>query len=1163
MEELKRLRSSRRGYRSHLSKTLASIAEVLEGDPAAPLKELDAILLANTLEQLQRKKEILRDLDKKIAACITEEGELETEIYEAEEQETSLLDKIAKIKFFLRPRRSPTGTSAEPPSNPSLRLERPADHPADHEPTNSIPPTSNRESTQENVNSESPNQPITLEASHGVTQPIPDPVSVHAPVTTSNPTTVSSTTPSSSSHNVSRLPKLNIPVYTGDPLLWQSFWDCFDAAINSNPMLTGVQKLSYLRAQLQGDAARVIAGFPLTDGNYSHSVALLQNRFGQSYKLVSAHMQALLDLPSPTNTLTSLQQFHDSVESHIRSLSSLGKDSESYGDLLVPIIIGKLPVETRKNLARDHSNSEWSLNELQDAILKEIRIFETGLHIVNQNSLIPTASFHTNAVRNPRPTHNSSDGKKKHPCVYCSGSHAPSICDVVTDYQKRLEIVKQGKLCFNCLAHHKISQCNSKHRCRRCKQKHHTSLCNSTDSDNKDAQEPHNTTTLTTISSTPQGLSLHLAGDSVCLLKTAVAPVSSSKVQIEANILFDEGSQRSFISQNLANSLQLHSHKKEDICLSSFGSQTPTIKQLQTGQIYLLTKTGERIPLSVLIVPNIATPLQNTMQTQITQLPHLQGICLAHPVIGSATSFEISLLIGADHYWDIVEDHIIRGNGPTAMKSKVGYLLSGPLSQSKTPTANVLNITIYTQHIEIEDGDLQKFWAIESTGMSSLTVNESDKEFFQSYIKSSIRRQPDGSYMARFPWKVSHPPLPTNRKTCEKRTRSLAYRLAQTPNLLQTYNNIFIDQEKRGFIERVTSPKISDSCHYIPHHAVRKDSSTTPLRIVYDCSCHQSKESPSLNDCLMIGPPFLNDLCSIILRFRTHALGISTDIEKAFLHVQLHEDDRDFTRFLWLSDPTNPNSDFQVYRFKVVLFGATSSTFMLNATLHHHLQQHDSPIAADMLTNLYVDNVISGCNSPDQAIQYYHKARSIMMDANFNLRAWASNCPQLNALAKQDKVANDNTTVNILGLQWNTITDTLSFTPKTIIPDNSALITKREVLQQSSKIFDPLGFLSPVTIQAKLLMQTLWQKHVDWDEPLEKDLQDEWHTIAKDIQDATMMTIPRRYFTTEDVSPQLHVFADASTKAYGAVAYLQVNSHTSFVMAKTRVAPLKTLLCQN
>ena len=457
MEELKRLRSSRRGYRSHLSKILASVAEILEGDPTAPLKELDAVLLSNTLEQLQRKKEILRDLDEKIAARITEEGELESEIYEAEEQEASLLDKIAKVKFFLRPRRPltadipPVPPSVPPPSNP--RSES-TEHSDTAESTNSP-----RQTNSHN------NHPITLEVSHGTTQSIPDPVSTHVPAPPSDTITAPSTAQLPSSHNVSRLPKLNIPVYTGDPLLWQSFWDCFDAAINSNPTLTGVQKLSYLRAQLHRDAARVVAGFPLTDANYSHSIALLQNRFGQPYKLVSAHMQALLDLPSPTNTLTSLQQFHDSVESHIRSLSSLGKDRESYGDLLVPIVLGKLPAETRKNLARDHSNSEWSLTELQDAVLKEIHILETGLHIINQhnqNPLIPTAAFHAN----PRPTHGSSDSKKKHPCIYCSGSHAPSNCDVVTDHQKRLDIVKQERLCFNCLAHHKISQCTSKHRCR-------------------------------------------------------------------------------------------------------------------------------------------------------------------------------------------------------------------------------------------------------------------------------------------------------------------------------------------------------------------------------------------------------------------------------------------------------------------------------------------------------------------------------------------------------------------------------------------------------------------------------------------------------------------------------------------------------------------------
>jgi len=117
----------------------------------------------------------------------------------------------------------------------------------------------------------------------------------------------------------------------------------------------------------------------------------------------------------------------------------------------------------------------------------------------------------------------------------------------------------------------------------------------------------------------------------------------------------------------------------------------------------------------------------------------------------------------------------------------------------------------------------------------------------------------------------------------------------------------------RGFIERVHSPFPTTNCHYILYHAVKKDSPTTPIRIVYDCSSRSSHNAPSLNECMEIGPPFMNDLCSIILRFRLHKIAISTDMEKAFLHPN----DRDYTCFLWPSDITNPNSNLQKFASRV------------------------------------------------------------------------------------------------------------------------------------------------------------------------------------------------------------------------------------------------------
>jgi len=213
-----------------------------------------------------------------------------------------------------------------------------------------------------------------------------------------------------------------------------------------------------------------------------------------------------------------------------------------------------------------------------------------------------------------------------------------------------------------------------------------------------------------------------------------------------------------------------------------------------------------------------------------------------------------------------------------------------------------------------------------------------------------------------------------------------------------------------------------------------------------------------------------------------------------------------------------------------------------------------------MLKNLYVDNVITGYTTPQEAAEYYHEARSIMSHARFNLRAWASNCTQLNTLAQQDSVADSTTLVNILGLQWNIVTDTLQFVQKTVLPCNhsTTFITKRQVLQQSSKVFDPLGYLAPVTIRAKLFLQKLWQSKIKWDVPLQKSLQDEWCIIAREIEDVTTATMPRHYFTTSNTkAEQLHVFADASFKAYGAVPYLLAGDQVTFIVAKSRVTPVK------
>jgi hypothetical protein len=236
-------------------------------------------------------------------------------------------------------------------------------------------------------------------------------------------------------------------------------------------------------------------------------------------------------------------------------------------------------------------------------------------------------------------------------------------------------------------------------------------------------------------------------------------------------------------------------------------------------------------------------------------------------------------------------------------------------------------------------------------------------------------------------------------------------------------------------------------------------------------------------------------MCSILLHFQIHP---SSDIEKAFLNVQFHEDDRDCTRFLWLSQPDDPESVFQTYQFKVVLFCATCSPLMFSSALESPLDQYSSKIATDMKEYIYVDNLISVQPTENDVTHYYKSARSIMSSGNFNLRAWASNSPQLKCHCLQEGTADAKTTASVLGLRWNTLTDTWPLTPKHM-SSSLNLPTKREVLSNSSKIYDPQGLLSPVTIRAKLHMQELWLQKIKWDEPLSQELSEKWLSIADDI----------------------------------------------------------------
>ena len=233
---------------------------------------------------------------------------------------------------------------------------------------------------------------------------------------------------------------------------------------------------------------------------------------------------------------------------------------------------------------------------------------------------------------------------------------------------------------------------------------------------------------------------------------------------------------------------------------------------------------------------------------------------------------------------------------------------------------------------------------------------------------------------------------------------------------------------------------------------------------------------------------------------------------------------------------------------------------MLGAVLDLHLSKFHNEVAMDMRDNIYVDNILSGCNTEEELLAYCRQSRDLMGQAKFNLRSWSTNSDQLKEVTRGDNTSDPNTTVGRLGLCWNTCTDIVSLATRKF-PAINTYVTKRDVLQTSSQIFDLLGWATPVTVKTKILMQEIWQTKLSWDEPLSNVIKDKWIDILTDLQELPQLMIPQPYFPSNQPGTQIDnmfVFADASTKAYGAVVYLNSKSNICLAMSKNRVAPLKT-----
>jgi len=318
----------------------------------------------------------------------------------------------------------------------------------------------------------------------------------------------------------------------------------------------------------------------------------------------------------------------------------------------------------------------------------------------------------------------------------------------------------------------------------------------------------------------------------------------------------------------------------------------------------------------------------------------------------------------------------------------------------------------------------------------------------------------------------------------------------------------------------------------------------------------------------------ISKIFDILLRFRLNPIAIISDIKQAFNQVEIDPEHQDFLRFLWYENPLDSSSPFIIYRFLRLVMGLTSSPFILNATIRHHLQKFeysDRVFVQKFLKDLYVDDCPSGSSTLSEAKEFYEKSSSVLKSGGFLLRKWNTNSKELQTFfdEKESPESKGSSRLKkVLGVEWDLDSDEFVFRFGDVISlARSLLPTKRNVLKVAATFFDPIGFISPITARVKSIFQLLCKDKSDWDSDVPPDILPVWNTFLDDITRFGELRVKRFSYVnpceSSELFSTLHGFSDSSETAYAAVLYFQLRmqgrTDVFFVAAKNRVAPLKKL----
>ena len=624
----------------------------------------------------------------------------------------------------------------------------------------------------------------------------------------------------------------------------------------------------------------------------------------------------------------------------------------------------------------------------------------------------------------------------------------------------------------------------------------------------------------------------------------------------------------SLVSSKLAKSIGARKISSSSVTISGVGGEVYSPFQVEFSLRSL--KSAKHTIIRANVVDKIPECQTIGQAPPLKELSEFQALDLSDPEYSSNS--RIDVLLGVGYCAPCLLKGIMHSQDRTmvAMNTIFGWTLGGgygPCSSDPQSTSTCLKVS--PMHEDCEKL-LQRFWHFEEPPCGDVALTAEELKAL-THFKNTVRRQPDGRYMVSLPRRYPIPDLGKSRQMVLRRYLTNEKSLIKVGQWEAFHMGVqeYIDMDHA---EPVPAARLSapvEESFYLPMHGVVKESSTTTkLHVVFDGSAHSST-GVSLNDTLLPGPSLYPLLSTILNRFRMHPVALVGDISKMFREVGLVEEDRDLHHFLH-KDDDRKIADFRMSR---VTFGISSSQFLASQVLHQVADDYASvhPEAAkEIKQSFYVDDVLTGSQTVEQAVHLRQELNLLLGKGLMTLRKWRASHPELlNSIPTElqesallDIKASHNSHAKTLGLHWDTEQDSFYIS----IPDisSSSVATKRTVTSMVARIFDVMGWFSPATLPAKLLIQKAWVLQMSWDEPLPEQLQHKWTKWLQQIPVLHQHSIKRFCSLSLDQiqSQTLHGFSDVSSMAYGGVVYLRTVSKDTTVMvqlltAKSKLAPIK------